>query len=58
MALASASLLKLNTEQMRHAVAIAATANIALNQTRRGNLSMWKGMAGPNAAREGVFAAL
>ena len=58
MALASARLLKLNTEQMRHAVAIAATANIALNQTRRGNLSMWKGMAGPNAAREGVFAAL
>tara|TARA_B100000674_G_scaffold497575_1_gene531858 strand:- start:725 stop:2095 length:1371 start_codon:yes stop_codon:yes gene_type:complete len=58
MALASARLLKLDAEQMRHAAAIAATANIALNQTRRGNLSMWKGMAGPNAAREGVFAAL
>tara|TARA_B100001093_G_scaffold359999_1_gene344703 strand:- start:389 stop:1759 length:1371 start_codon:yes stop_codon:yes gene_type:complete len=58
MALASARLLKLDSEQMRHAAAIAATANIALNQTRRGNLSMWKGMAGPNAAREGVFAAL
>ena len=58
MALASARLLNLTADRMRHAVAIAATANVALNQTRRGNLSMWKGMAGPNAAREGVFAAL
>lgn len=58
MALASAQLLGLSPDQMRHAVAIAATANVALNQTRRGNLSMWKGMAGPDAAREGVYAAL
>jgi 2-methylcitrate dehydratase len=57
-ALASAHMLGLNPDQMRHAVAIAVVANVALNQTRRGNLSMWKGMAGPDAAREGVYAAL
>ena len=57
-ALASAQLLNLSQAQMRDAVAIATVANVALNQTRRGNLSMWKGMAGPNAAREGVYAAL
>jgi 2-methylcitrate dehydratase len=57
-ALASAHMLGLSPAQMRDAVAIATVANVALNQTRRGNLSMWKGMAGPDAAREGVYAAL
>ncbi|HAA91014.1 MAG: hypothetical protein CMM48_14005 [Rhodospirillaceae bacterium] len=57
-ALAASQMLGLSPEQMRHAVAIATVANVALNQTRRGNLSMWKGMAGPDAAREGVYAAL
>lgn len=57
-ALASAKMLDLSPAQMRDAVAIATVANVALNQTRRGNLSMWKGMAGPDAAREGVYAAL
>lgn len=57
-ALASAQMLNLSQPQMRDAVAIATVANVALNQTRRGNLSMWKGMAGPDAAREGVYAAL
>src|SRR5208282_4979301 len=32
--------------------------NVALRQTRSGELSMWKGCAFANAARNGVFAAL
>jgi 2-methylcitrate dehydratase len=58
MAMAASKLLGLSAEQMRDAIAIALVPNVALNQTRRGNLSMWKGMAGPDAAREGVYAAL
>jgi 2-methylcitrate dehydratase len=38
-------------------VSLAVVPNIALNQTRTGSLSMWKGMAGPQGARAGVFAA-
>ena len=58
MALAAARLLGLNPVKMRHAVAIAVVSSVALDQTRRGALSMWKGMAGPDAARKGVYAAL
>ena len=42
---------------MAHAVSLAVVPNIALNQTRTGTLSMWKGMAGPQGARAGVNAA-
>jgi 2-methylcitrate dehydratase len=56
-ALACARLLKLTPEQMGHAVSLAVVPNIALNQTRTGTLSMWKGMAGPQGARAGVNAA-
>jgi 2-methylcitrate dehydratase len=50
-------LLHLDQEQTKHAIALAAVANIALRQTRAGELSMWKACAFPNAARNGVFAA-
>jgi 2-methylcitrate dehydratase len=43
---------------MIHAVGIAGVANNALRQTRVGELSMWKGAAFANAARNGVFSAL
>jgi 2-methylcitrate dehydratase len=56
-ALGCARLLELRKEQMAHCVALAVVPNIALNQTRTGMLSMWKGMAGPQGARAGVFAA-
>jgi len=56
-ALGCGRLLKLTEEQIRHAISLAITPNIALNQTRTGMLSMWKGMAGPQGARAGVFAA-
>lgn len=56
-ALGCAKLLGLSAEQMTHCVSLAIVPNIALNQTRTGTLSMWKGMAGPQGARAGVFAA-
>jgi len=57
-ALLSGKLLGLSAEQLRHALALAAIPNVALRQTRSGELSMWKGCAFANAARNGVFAAL
>lgn len=56
-ALGCASLLNLSAEKMAHAISLAVVPNIALNQTRTGTLSMWKGMAGPQGARAGVNAA-
>lgn len=56
-ALGSAALMGLDAQRMAHAVSLAIAPNLALNQTRTGTLSMWKGMAGPAGARAGVFAA-
>jgi 2-methylcitrate dehydratase len=42
---------------MANAISLAIIPNMALEQTRTGELAMWKGVAGPNAARNGVFAA-
>jgi 2-methylcitrate dehydratase len=50
-------LLKLDETRIRHAIALAGVANVALRQTRAGELSMWKAAAFANAARNGVFAA-
>ena len=50
--------LGLTVGQTANAVAIAGTANNALRVTRTGNLSNWKGLAYPQTAKEGVFAAL
>ncbi len=55
---AAGRLLGLTPTQLTHAIGIAAVANIALRQTRSGELSEWKGCAFANAARNGVFAAL
>ncbi|MEM0322216.1 MAG: MmgE/PrpD family protein, partial [Thermoprotei archaeon] len=48
----------LDKHKLVQAVNLAATPNIALRQTRAGELSMWKGCAAANAARNGLFAAL
>ncbi|MCW5603711.1 MAG: MmgE/PrpD family protein [Burkholderiales bacterium] len=53
-----AKLLGLTAEQTANAIALSITPNLALEVTRRGKLSMWKGCAGGNASRNGVFAAL
>lgn len=57
-ALAAAKVMKLSDEQTLQAVNLAGVSNIALRQTRVGNLSMWKACAFSNAARNGVFAAM
>jgi 2-methylcitrate dehydratase len=57
-ALAAASVWRLPFAQARNALALAATSNIGLLQTRIGELSHWKGLAGPYASRNGLFAAL
>ena len=48
----------LDKKQMANALALAAIPNAGMFQTRVGQLSMWKGCAAPNAARNGVFAAM
>lgn len=53
-----AKLLHLSKEQIADAIALALAPNMALEQTRRGELSSWKGCAAANAARNAVFAAL
>ena len=50
--------LNLSKQQMAQALRLAVAPNISLLQSRSGELSMWKACAGPNAARNGVFAAM
>jgi 2-methylcitrate dehydratase len=57
-AIAACKLLGLDSVKTTHAIGLAGVANTALRQTRSGELSMWKGCAFANAARNGVFAAL
>ena len=57
-AAAAANLLRLDPARARNAIALAVTANLPLAVTRRGRLSMWKGVAEANGARNGLFAAL
>lgn len=57
-AAAGVSLIKrLDRPRMANALSLALTPNMALEVARRGELSMWKGCAGGNAARNAVFAA-
>ncbi len=56
--LGAAKVMKLSEEQTLQAINLAGVANIALRQTRVGDLSMWKACAFSNAARNGVFAAM
>ena len=57
-ALGSARAFELDAGRSAHALALAITPNLALGQTRLGELSMWKGCAAANAARNGIFAAM
>jgi 2-methylcitrate dehydratase len=56
--LGAAKVMRLSHAQTRQAVNLAGVANIALRQTRVGDLSMWKACAFSNAARNGLFAAM
>ncbi|MBI4530380.1 MAG: MmgE/PrpD family protein, partial [Candidatus Latescibacteria bacterium] len=53
-ALVAAKLMGLSEEEIHHALGLSGTPNIALRQTRAGELSMWKGCAFANASRNGV----
>jgi 2-methylcitrate dehydratase len=57
-AAAAANTLRLPRDQAAHAISLATVSNNALGQTRCGELSDWKSGAFPNAARQGLFAAL
>jgi 2-methylcitrate dehydratase len=50
-------LLGLTAQQIEHAVNLQVAANIALYQTRIGDVSLWKGCAYANTSRNAVFAA-
>jgi 2-methylcitrate dehydratase len=56
-ALAAGRIMGLDAHQMAHALSLAAVPHMPTYQTRSGELSMWKGCAGPNGARHGIFAA-
>jgi 2-methylcitrate dehydratase len=53
----ASKLLGLSQKQMVEAINLAVAPNIALGQTRKGAVSMWKGCALANAGRNAVFAA-
>ena len=55
---AAAKAFGLKREQIGQAVNLSVTPNNGLYQTRIGAVSFWKGVAMPNAARDGVFAAM
>jgi len=57
-ALGAGKILGLNKEQFANAIGLATVANITLQQTRAGEISMWKAGAAGNAGRQGIFAAL
>jgi 2-methylcitrate dehydratase len=53
----AANLLRLDEQRTANALSLALSANLALYNVRTGELSDWKGAAGPNGARNGLFAA-
>jgi 2-methylcitrate dehydratase len=57
-ACAAGHLLGLPVEGIEHAVSVATIPHAAMRETRAGELSMWKGAAAANAARNAVFATL
>jgi 2-methylcitrate dehydratase len=56
-AVGAAKALGLSLAATANAVSLALVPNLALDIARRGHLSMWKGAAAPNAARNGITAA-
>ena len=57
-AVGAGKVLDLDENKMVQAINLATVNSLALRQTRAGELSMWKGCAAANAARNGLFAAL
>jgi 2-methylcitrate dehydratase len=57
-ALAAGRLMQLDREKLTQAVNIALNDHLPMRQTRMQTLSDWKGLGGPEAARNAVFAAM
>ena len=57
-ALAAGKVLGLDIARLAQAASLAATSNVALRQTRVGEIPMWKACAPANAARNGLMAAM
>ena len=55
-AAAIAKMMGLDREKLANALSLALVPNMALEVSRRGQLTMWKGCAGGNACRNAVFA--
>ena len=55
---AAGQLLGLPPDRLADAVRLAVVPNICLYETRVGAISNWKGIAGPNGSRTGLFATL
>src|SRR5581483_6583245 len=53
-----AKVLGLTIQQTACAISLAAVPNLGTDISRRGHLTMWKGCAAANAARNGIFAAI
>lgn len=51
-----ANLLKLSKQQTENALSLAIVPHAAMRQTRNGEISMWKGAAAANAAKNAIFA--
>ncbi|MYC31543.1 MAG: MmgE/PrpD family protein, partial [Chloroflexi bacterium] len=56
-ACAAGFLMRLNQDELAHAISLSLAPNLPLGVTRTGELSMWKGCATASATRAGVFAA-
>ena len=56
--IAAAKAFDLSEEEIAHSINLTVAPNGGLQQTRIGAVSHWKGVAVPNAARNGVFAAM
>ena len=56
--LAASRAMRLTEEETRQALNLHVAANLALYQTRIGDVSMWKGCAYANATRNAMFAAM
>ena len=55
--LGAGKVMGLTRQQLHHALSLAVVPNICLRETRKGELSVWKGLAGPNSSRAGFLAA-
>jgi len=55
-AVGAAHLCGMPADQLRHAISLALVPNMALQATRLNDVSLWKGCASGNAARNGLFA--